>query len=313
MIDISYLKYGSLITLSTKEKYFLYSHGFIQTSPYLQESTSKFFDLTGALFQVVPPCMHSVQTSLNEYMNGIREVDYGEKINQLVKIEESLEGEIKTNIHTYNLCKGQEILYDSFIQLEHVKSHKFLTLHSQISAETEKDNFQLSFEDFPSEYSHFRVVPSYKYQNHGSRKIKFSDKVYLKIVVPELRKTAWMHESKALNEMYFFDQSFTESSILGSRTIEVNVSLDKKTRWVLGMYTDTLYDEKTLCCGNHIWLQIPEENANLTLFKENWEDEKEHLEFRKTLKDTNGLWMIECEDLFIGGIVEEEKFYRLAI
>lgn len=311
MIDISYLKYGSLITLSTKEKYFLYSHGFIQTSPYLQESSSKFFDLTGALFQVVPPCMYSVQTSLNEYMNGIREVDYGEKINQLVKIEESLEGEIKTNIHTYNLCKGQEILYDSFVQLEHIKSHKFLTLHSQISAETEKDNFKLTFEDFPSEYSHFRVVPSYKYQNHGSRKVKFSDKVYLQIVVPELRKTAWMHESKALNEIYEANQSYTESFILGSRTIEVNISLDKKTRWVLGMYTNTLHDEKTLCCGNHVWLHIPEENANLSLFKENWKDEKENLVFGKTLQDTNGLWMIEYEDIFIGGPVEEEKFYRL--
>lgn len=312
MIDINYLKYGSLITLSTKEGYFLYSDGFLQTSPYLQESSSQHFDLTGAIFQVIPQCLYSAQKNLHEYIKGICEVDFNEKLYNLMKIEENLEGEIKANINAYNLSKGQEVLYNSLIQLEHIKSHKFLTLQSEKSAETEKDNFKLSFEDFPSEHSHFRIVPSFKYQNHGNRKVKFSDKIYLQILVPELRKIAWMHESKSADsEIYDIDSSSYDSFVKASKTFEVNISLDQKTRLVLGMYSEHLHSDKILFCGCHIWLHLPEDEVLLTLQKESWEDDNEQLVYSKTLQDTNGLWMIESEDFFHGGAVNSDKFYRL--
>ena len=189
-MDSNYLKYGSLITLSTSEGFHLYSQGFIDSSPYLREQTLDYSEFSGAVFRILPQCLYSVQTNILRYIRENRDIDYKEKRPQLAKMEESLEGEIKSNIHTYNIFKGEIIRYNSLVQLEHLTSHKYLTLNSQLSAETEKDNFKITFEDFSSENSHFRIVPGYKFQIHGSGNVKISDKVFFEIMVPEIRKIA---------------------------------------------------------------------------------------------------------------------------
>jgi hypothetical protein len=62
----------------------------------------------------------------------------------------NLEGEIKTNLQTYNSLKGKPVRYDSLIQLEHLQIHKSLTLESKEIAEIEKENLKASLEDYPS-------------------------------------------------------------------------------------------------------------------------------------------------------------------
>lgn len=311
-MDSKYLKYGSLITLSTSEGYFLYSQGFIDSSPYLREQTRDFSEFSGAVFRIIPQSMYNAQNTIIDFIKETREGDFYSKINELNKMEENLEGEIKTNIHSYNSYKGQIVRYNSLVQLEHFTSHKFLTLHRK-SAEAEKDNFKISFKNFPSENSHFRIVPSYKFQKHGSGKVKIFDKVYLEIMVPNLRKVAWMHGSKG----HFIEVSNSSINVTGSvsdeqyKAIEVNVSLDQKTRWSIGIYGDLPSDVKYLSCGDYIWLNMPEENVALTVYKKRWEVEKYKLMFTKTLSDTNGLWKIEYEDPFKGGPVVEGKKYRL--
>ena len=306
-MDSKYLKYGSLITLSTTEGYYLYSQGFIDSSPYLREQTQDFSEFSGSIFRIVPQCMHSVQTSILNFIEGLREIDFSEKLPHLVKMEENLEGEIKTNLHSYNTYKGQIIRYNSFVQLEHFTSHKFLTLRSQSLAIAEKDSFKLSFEDHPSEYSHFRIVPSYKYQKHGSGKVKISDKVYLQILVPGLRRTAWMHGSKGLNlDLKLQNMTFSNSKVVNYKAIEVNVSLDFKTRWSISLYGEIMKDDKYLACGDYIWLFSPEENSTI-IFKE----EENSMGFVKGQNATHGLWMIEYEDPVKGGPVVEDKRYRL--
>lgn len=303
-MDSKYLKYGSLITLRTTEGYYLYSQGFIDSSPYLREQPQNSSNFSGSVFRIVPQCMHTVQSSIINFIKGLREVDFSEKIPQMIKMEENLEGEIKTNLHSYNTFKGQIIKYNSLVQLEHYTSHKFLTLRSELSAEAEKDNFKLSFEDFPSDYSHFRIVPSFKFQKHGSGKVKVADKVYLQITVPELRKIAWLHGSKGLNiDLMISDLSLIESKEQISKAIEVNVSLDQKTRWSLKLYGEIQKDEKVLDCGDYIWLHSPEVNCTIVY--------SGVLTGSKDQNDTSGLWMIENEDIAIGGPVVEEKRYRL--
>lgn len=311
-MDSKYLKYGSLITLSTSEGYFLYSQGFIDSSPYLREQTRDFSEFTGAVFRIVPQSLYNVQSSIIEFIKETREGDFYSKLNKLNKMEENLEGEIKTNIHLYNSFKGQIVKYNSLVQLEHFTSHKFLTLHSR-SAEAEKDNFKVSFKNFPSENSHFRIVPSYKFQEYGSGKVKIFDKIYLEIMIPSLRKLAWMHSSKG----HFIDVVSSNINAFGSvadeqyKAIEVNVSLDQKTRWSIGIYGDLPNDLKFLSCGDYIWLNMPEENVSLSVYKKRWEVEKYKLMYTNVLNDTNGLWKIEFEDPFKGGSVIEGKKYRL--
>ncbi|OMJ77245.1 hypothetical protein SteCoe_23193 [Stentor coeruleus] len=311
-MDSKYLKYGSLITLSTCEGYFLYSQGFIDSSPYLREQTRDFSEFTGAVFRIVPQSLYNVQSSIIQFIKETREGDFYSKLNELNKMEENLEGEIKTNIHLYNSYKGQIVTYNSLVQLEHFTSHKFLTLHSK-SAEAEKDNFKVSFKNFPSENSHFRIVPSYKFQEYGSGKIKIFDKIYLEIMIPNLRKIAWMHSSKG----HFIEVVSSNINAFGSvadeqyKAIEVNVSLDQRTRWSIGIYGDLPKDLKFLSCGDCIWLNMPEENVSLSVYKKRWEVEKYKLMYTNALNDTNGLWKIEFEDPFKGGPVIEGKKYRL--
>ena len=307
-MDSNYLKYGSLITLSTSEGFFLNSEGYIDSHPILRDNSDLNLDYSSAVFRVIPKCIYSVQTSLVEYMKRISDVNIPDKLSHLIKIEENLEGEIRTNIHIFNLFDQQEVRYDSQIQLVHVKSHKFLTLKSQSSAESEKDNFKLSLEDFPSEHSHFRIVPSFKYQEHGSGRIKLSHKVYFQMLVPELRKIAWMHGSRAMLGEISDNEDQDLSFVYKSRTLEVNMSLDKKTRWILGFYGEMPNDDKMISCGDYIWLNIPEYNLNLTVTKPCEESE---VSTTKKANDTNGLWMIQHEDPLSGGVITEDRRYRL--
>ena len=311
-MELSYVKYGSLITLSTSEGFYLYSQGFVDSSPYLREQTKDFFEFSGAVVRIIPQSMHSVQSTILEYIKNIREIDYYEKINSLIRSEESLEGEIKSNIHSYESLKGEIVRYNSLVQLEHLTSHKFLTMHSKVSAEGEKDNYKVSFEDFPSAYSHFRIVPSFKFQTHGSGKVKVFDKVYLEIMVPELRKVAWMHASKGQSvEMLSNGTSLSDSQESVCKAIEVNVSLDQKTRWSIGIYGDSQQDLKFLACGDYIWLTMPEGNVCITVYKKSWEVEKYKFFFSDKVSDGNGLWMIENENAFKGGVVISSNKYRL--
>lgn len=322
-MELKYLKYGSLITLSTSEGFYLYSEGFNDSSPYLREQSKNFSEFSGAVFRLIPQCMHSVQTSILQYIKDIREADFFQKINHLIKMEENLEGEIKTNIHSFESLKGQVVKYNSLVQLEHLRSHKFLTLNSSVSAEAEKDNFKITLEDFPSDYSHFRIVPSYKFQKHGSGGIKVFDKVYLEILIPELRKVAFMHGSKGhyidimMNSIKDYTD-YSQENTIGTQSneqklkaIEVNVSLDQKTRWSIDVYGDIQKENKHLACGDYIWLTMPEENVILTVYKKRWEVDKYKLLFSTNVHDRNGLWMIEYEDSFQGGPITEFKKYRL--
>lgn len=74
-----------------------------------------------------------------------------------------MENEIRTNYSSFNNFKGEPVKFGALIQLLHVISHKFLTLMPKESAEYEKDNLKLKLKTYGSYYSHFRVVPGFKY------------------------------------------------------------------------------------------------------------------------------------------------------
>lgn len=111
------------------------------------------------------------------------------------KLEENLEGEMKTNIQSYSRLKGQPIKFGAVIQLEHVLSHKVVTVNPTENATHEKDSLKLQLEDFGSERSLFRVVPAYKYQSEGDGNIYFGDKIQLETLSREMNRPAYIHSS----------------------------------------------------------------------------------------------------------------------
>ncbi|CAG9321846.1 unnamed protein product [Blepharisma stoltei] len=302
-----FLHYGSLINLKTLDNYYIYSQGFIETTPFLQPFTEIESNFIGAVFRIIPQCQYSTQKEILRYISDANGIVQAEKLERL---EDSLDGEIKTNTHTYNTFKGEAIKYGSLVQLEHIHSHRFLALQSKTSAESEKENFRLTLEDFGSEYSHFRIEPSYKYQKEGSGLVRLKDKVLFELMVPELNRAAYLHASKGpliIPPMSRLSIDFSVSQLVVQ---EVNASLDQKTKWAIDLYAPV---EKKgahlLACGNYVWLSRTEEGVCLSMFHK--EDINPKVIYSDNLNDTNGLWMIEGEDLHVGGLVKIGNKYRL--
>ena len=244
--------YGSLITLRNTENFYLCAQGFIDNSPYLKKEIYNNFSLS--VFRIIPASIYSVQTEIIDFTRETKENELFNKQEKLTKLEDSLEGEIKINMHNYNALKGKSINYESLIQLEHVQSHKFLTLENDKTAEVENKNLKVSLEDFSSEYSHFRILPGYEYQKYCDKVVQSSHKIYLEILASGIRKPAFLHSSKS----HFFGlfmrgvYSFLDSNPCVDNYLEVNISFDQKTRWVLTEFSESVYDEKYINCGDFI-------------------------------------------------------------
>lgn len=251
-----FLHYGSLITVRTIENFYICSQGFIDNNLYLQDGLGNTISFTGAVFRIIPQTMNSTQKEILRYISDSSGALNSEKLDRL---EDSLDGEIKTNIHTYNNFKGEAIKYGSLVQLEHIQSHRFLTLISRESAEIEKENLKLSLEDYTSEYSHFRIEPSYKYQKEGSGFVRLEDKVHFEITIPELNRVAFLHSSKGPSIVPPISRLISELSSQGinldlAKSVqEINVSLDQKTRWALNVYAPIVKNSShLLSCSDYI-------------------------------------------------------------
>lgn len=299
--------YGSLITLKTTEEYNLAAQGFIDNSPYLQREIFHHFNL--AVFRIIPQSIYSVQNEILDYTRDIKDNSFMEKVEKLSKLEDSLEGEIKTNMQNYSILKGQPIKYDSLIQLVHVQSHKFLALERNETSEIEKENLKVSLEDFPSEYSHFKILPGYVFQKYTDGVVQSTDKLYLEILIPELRRSGYLHSSSIHNNELFMSRinSLLDSTNKISNYLEVNISLDQKTRWMVSEFSESVQDDPYLSCGDYIWITKSEDGISLAVNKK----KKKGLMFTPNASDINGMWMLENSDCAKGGFVEIGACYRL--
>lgn len=299
--------YGALITLKSPEDYYLCAQGFIDQSPYLQKHISQ--DFSGAIFRIIPNSTYSVQNEIISFVQEINENNINEKIDRLAKLEDSLEGEIKTNMQRYVNARGTPIRYDSPIQLEHLQSHKFLTLECSDTADIEKENLKVSLEDFTSGRSHFRIVPGFNYQKFTDGVVKNHDKVYLEILVADVRKVAFLHSSRSYSEEILMTGIYSllvpQEKI--QNYLEVNISFDQKTRWELAEFSQSPSEDLYLECGDYIWMAKPEESVVLSVKKER----KNGIMFTSNSSDTNGLWMVENIDPTRGGLIEIGTACRL--
>ena len=305
----SYIRYGSLITISTKQDFFLFSQCLANSIPYLSRIDNDSTDTIAAIYKVHPKSNNSVQSQILKYTNSIKQEDFYNKINHIKRLESNLEGEIKANNYSQNSLNGKIITYGSIVQFEHLKSHKYLTLQTTHKADSDRSNFKISFEDFPNENSHFCILPCFSYQNSGNRNIRVNDKVYLQNFISRLRKLAWLHCSTES----FIDLSYTNFSLKKNfdqqKGIEVNCSLDQKTQWKIGIY-DEFPNKNVLSCGSFYWFSFCEFQFCLSIKNENFESNKHRFDLA-TKKDINALWLIESENPLEGGKVVNENLYRL--
>lgn len=283
------LLYGSLILLSFSD-YFLYSKGFIDNSFYLQKNSSENeVNMMSAVFRINPQAMYSVQ----DQIFWILESDRGVEIiaNRIARIGEAFEAELKANVRTYKNFRGQPVRFNSLVQLEHIQTHKFLTLMPNEHAEIEKDNIRLKLEDFGSEASHFRIQPYYSFQEEVDGIVRIGDKVIFEGVISEIGKPAYISCTEThLNENPFRRILSLEMPQLNQKLSEVNASLDTKVPWLLMLFSGYGKEEvpSHLMCGDYIWLNHAEENACLSA-KYTVEEQSSKFTFNLNVNDTNGL------------------------
>lgn len=240
------LLYGSMVLL-TRRTHCLYSKGFIEDSIYLQDiSGSSGPDVMGALYRVLPSSLFTTQDDLLEAIEAREDAR-----EQIQRMEDTLEGEIKINVQNYRNFRGQPVHFGSLVQLEHIWTHKFLTVKPSQNAELEKDNIRLVLEDFISEGAHFRLNPCYKYQEEADGVVRIGDYVLFEASIPEMGRSVYIHSSDSL----LMEDSVTNFLIHTVKEEqgphEVNASLEQKTPWKVLLFSEEP-SEDHLECGDYI-------------------------------------------------------------
>lgn len=288
----SYLHYGCLITLSSIQGSFVHSEGFIDDSLYLCHS-DQIDDFSQAIFRVLPHCMHSVQSELTSSIYSDPK-SFPEKFNES---EEKFISELKGNLDTYEEKKGKFILFGSIVYLQHVQSHRFLTIKPDNISRVDKDSLKVHLADFPDDNSYIKLEPSYNFQKEGKGYIRKNDIIILEISLKS--KTA----SVSVSEEYI------TSNLSTKKTREINACFDKRPKWQVNMYsTINLENSKLIMCSNYIWISQSEGKA---VFIGSIKENHSHVFFHSNLSNCNGLWEIENEDLTEGSFIYSDRKYRI--
>lgn len=302
-----YLHYGCIINFSHQEEGYLQSSGFIDSSLYL---VNQDFDFSECLFRVLPSSIHTVQNELLSSLpsfsasgnmkntNSEALYKYQEKYSRLA---ENFEGEIETNLQSYEKLKGDNVRFGSSVYLQHVLSHKFLTVIPSETGAIERDALKVCLIDFPNDYSNIKFKPTYKFQKEGDGYIRINDIVLLEIDLSIFNKPGYVNTS--------IREFPKNSGFLKEDAKEINASLDKKFKWKINLYSyDDIEYIKILNYHDCFWISNLEGGVNLIGV---YEESHSFLYFDNNFIDCNGVWKIENEKAMQGGYVNTEDLCRL--
>ena len=295
------LHYGGCVTLALSEGAFLYSKGFTDSSAYIERFPSDL-EFSMAVFRVLPSCTYSIQREVLAARTKSTTVE------RLALLEESLEGEMKTNIQTYAASKGGPVKFGALIQFEHVSSHKYLTVQSHETAETERDHLRVSLEDFGGELSLFRVEAAFQFQATGDQCVRYGDQVKVCTYIPQFSKTAFLHTSasprsqKGMGTIITFAEGRRESKL--EERFEVNASLEHPSLWTVNLFSAFIPENSlNILIGDSVWFSNSE--LDFALVGEG------DIATAGANGDTNGLWTLEDKNEMAGGKVLLGNSYRL--
>jgi len=293
---------------------FVHSPGMIDVSVKMQSfPTYDLFEFNFAVFRVLPASMYNVQ---NDVLRRVKEIGQTQE-DVIGVLDESLEGEINTNMQIYTNLKGHSVKFGATVQLQHLTSHRFLTVKGQENADYEKDNLKVALEDYSSANTHFTVEHAFNYQKEGDEYVRLNDRILLQLFVRELNKAVYLHSSAAGDRESPFTKlrslSLTQrrSRIREGLNNEVNASPEAMTAWTVCEHCPYLpEDTPYLKFGEYVWIKFSEQNAVLSVLQGEAVTQPLALIFQSELHDTNGLWKVENEDVTKGGLVPVGKKLR---
>lgn len=237
--------------------------------------------------------MHSVQSELTALIHSDPQ-RFPETFNEN---EEKFTSELKGNLDIYEEKKGKFILFGSIVYLQHIQSHKFLTIKPDKISKVDKDSLKVHLADFPDDNSYIKLEPSYNFQKEGKGYIRKNDIIVLEISLKS--KTA----SISVSEEYVI------SNLNSKKSREINACFDKRLKWQVNMYfTVNLENSKLVMSSDYIWISHSEGKA---IFVGSIKENHSQVFFHPNLSNCNGLWEIENEDLTEGSFVYSDRNYRI--
>ena len=292
------LHYGSCISLALQDNTFMHSSGFIDTKLYLS-SLENISDFSQCLFRVLPRCIRTVK---NELISALETQSLSEYQAKYLDSEEKLEGEVKRNRQDYQKEKGKIIRFGTVVNLQHVESHKFITLYPKETGTADRDSFKIGLNDFPNELSDITLQPSYSFQKEGDNMIRMADIIHLEFLLPTQNKQVYLSASERLIEI--------ELEVAKIQSKEINASLDNKSRWNINLFSVAQRDKYScIRCGNYIWISHSE--GAVVLVGSQQSENGADIYFDHNLTNSNGLWKIENERETMGGFLHAGRNYRL--
>lgn len=283
-----HLCYGDLIAFENPKENnsFIFSDGFLKTKLNMKtfEQSSKT-DFSSCLFQIYPQFANTNKTlALNLAENLAISKTIGQRKKEKIEaMQEKLTDEYSFNLETFNKHKNMSISYGKVVQMMHVASNKFLSV-TFVEADIEKENYLITLEEYSSDSTFFKILPSFKYQKESEGKIFVEDIVFLAFAGAYLNKTPYLHCSNTnpqsrdkklgpsffqtnLNDIQFHSKWDPEkhhvNSInspgeeghesqkqkglqsLNKPMTEINASLDLPTHWRLHLFSKIIEEPLT--------------------------------------------------------------------
>lgn len=202
-----HLCYGDLITFENPQEKnsFIFSDGFLKTKLNMKtfdEASSSKVDFSSFIFQVYP---QFANTNKSQALHFAEELEASKATGQQRKekieaMQEKLTDEYSFNLETFNKHKNVSITYGKIVQFMHILSNKFLSV-SFVEADIEKENYKISLEEYSSESTFFKILPSYKYQKESEGRVFLEDIVFIACAGSYLNKIPYLHCSNTRTQI----------------------------------------------------------------------------------------------------------------
>ncbi|EGR27735.1 MIR domain protein [Ichthyophthirius multifiliis] len=198
------------------------------------------------------------------------------KQDQIEKQRSHLMNEYKSNFDTFKKQTNSIVSYNSVIQLLHLNSCKWLAC-KPMEAKYEKENFRITLDDYTSDNTMFKILPTFKYQKDGDQSIFANEIVYIARYQDINNKMTFINTSEEIILLKQPSPSTNQSQMQQSQqqnqfqgqiqqinqvqqyTNELNGSQENHVNFKLNLFQEQYQENwKYLLCGDVVWIHHSE-------------------------------------------------------
>lgn len=310
------LHIGDYVTLkfSSLEPGWLSSEGLLDTQTFVTPNVNNFDDCIWELH------VQNQYSATREYREALLMVKQEDRVNEdgtihhsklgshrnvtkehLAHLQRAAVNEQRLNEKLMKMKVGKSVAFGDPLQLRHVKSRKFLTVSSNVLAQIERENMQVSVESEGNSLSCLGFLPKNRFDKEG-QVLTNNAEVMVRI---HDRRGEFLHASK----------TYIPCTEDDGEHAEVNCSLEQSV-WTISLFQRVLDRGKNISAGQLITLQDPDSLSCVSLQDNNIINNDIEVEslavvmspqfqvkemISESTVGTNLLWFVEKAAVFVGG------------